>query len=83
MTTLAAECGDVGWRDNILMIRVAGELNARTGVVQWALRVERPTETKSGRAGKPVQLVTLVDEPTASVPDLLRILADIWELELP
>jgi hypothetical protein len=72
-----------GWESDVLTIEVEGAMNWTTGKCEWALLVTKPTKTPSGRKGKPTRVISLVKDTDSSVPDLLRELADIWEVELP
>lgn len=84
MTTLAEACGpEPHWGMPALTITVIGALSAQSGDVRWALKVEKPKTTASGRKGKSTVILNLVDDVETSVPQLLRNLADVWELELP
>ena len=62
-----------------LRITVQGGLSFTSGM-RWVLAVEKPTVTASGRKGKPKKVVNLVGDADETVPDLLRQLADMWEI---
>ncbi len=84
---LAAECGPLpsgadlagydGYDGN-LKLTIEGVLSW-TGPMNWGVRVEKPTVTKSGRKGKPRKVLLLVANDGEGVPDLLRHLALAWE----
>ena len=84
---LAAECGPLpsggdlaeSAYDGNLRLTVKGVLSW-TGPMKWGISVEKPTITKSGRKGKPERVVLLVANEGEGVPDLLRQLAQMWEL---
>lgn len=84
---LAAECGPLpsggdlasGEYHGNLIITVIGSLSFTSGIA-WAVRVEKPTTTATGRKGKPRSVMLLRANPDENVPDLLRHLAAMWEV---
>lgn len=84
---LAKSCGPLptggeyagNYRGN-LTITVMGVLSLGTPAMRWGVRVEKPTTTKSGRAGKPERVTLLVATKGESPADLLRQLATMWDV---
>lgn len=71
-----------GYRGN-LRITVEGLLSFADGDIRWAIRVEKPTVTNTGKAGKPKQVLLLTDVTGTPPQVLLRQLANLWEQNTP
>lgn len=84
---LAKSCGSLpsgreyagNYRGN-LTITVMGVLSLGPEGMRWGVRVEKPTTTKSGRAGKPERVTLLVATEGEGPAELLRQLATMWDV---
>lgn len=76
----AREIAD-GYPADGLRITLAPVVSFSSNGSKFGLRIERERETASGRQGKPVPIVLLINNPGESPADMLRTLAAVFEQE--